>query len=88
MIPDTVYDALDHLLPDLIPAEVLAAYVIFSCHTATQYETAPADARRAEVLIFNSGGSGARPVLDGMNAAAFPSGVMTMPVEQQSRSGR
>jgi len=47
----------------------------------------PADARHAEVLIFNSGGSGARPTLDGLNATAFPSGVMTMPVEATEQVG-
>ena len=48
---------------------------------------APSGARRAEVLTFNSGGSGARPGLDGMNATAFPSGVMTMPVEATEQVG-
>ena len=37
--------------------------------------------------MFNSGGSGARPGLDGMNATAFPSGVMTMPVEATEQVG-
>ncbi len=39
------------------------------------------------MLTFNSGGSGARPTLDGMNATAFPSGVMTMPVEATEQVG-
>ena len=34
-----------------------------------------------EVITFNSGGTGARPLQDGLNATAFPSGVRTMPVE-------
>jgi N-methylhydantoinase B len=34
-----------------------------------------------EVITFNSGGTGARPAQDGLNATAFPSGVRTMPVE-------
>ena len=34
-----------------------------------------------EVITFNSGGTGARPALDGLDATAFPSGVRTMPVE-------
>ena len=34
-----------------------------------------------EVITFNSGGAGARPTLDGLDATAFPSGVRTMPVE-------
>ncbi len=34
-----------------------------------------------EIITFNSGGTGARPTLDGLDATAFPSGVRTMPVE-------
>jgi N-methylhydantoinase B len=34
-----------------------------------------------EVITFNSGGTGARPQRDGLDATAFPSGVRTMPVE-------
>ncbi len=34
-----------------------------------------------EMLQFNSGGTGARPALDGLSATAFPSGVRGMPVE-------
>jgi len=37
--------------------------------------------------MFNSGGAGARPGLDGLNATAFPSGVMTMPVEATEHAG-
>ena len=37
--------------------------------------------------MFNSGGSGARPAYDGLNATAFPSGVMTMPVEATEHAG-
>ncbi len=34
-----------------------------------------------EMITFNSGGTGARPTRDGLDATAFPSGVRTMPVE-------
>ena len=34
-----------------------------------------------EVITFNSGGTGARKTLDGLDGTAFPSGVRTMPVE-------
>jgi N-methylhydantoinase B len=34
-----------------------------------------------EIITFNSGGTGARRTLDGLDATAFPSGVRTMPVE-------
>lgn len=45
------------------------------------------DGRRAEILMFNSGGMGARPQLDGLSATAFPSGVMTMPIEATEHTG-
>ncbi|RVC17021.1 hydantoinase B/oxoprolinase family protein, partial [Mesorhizobium sp. M7A.F.Ca.AU.001.01.1.1] len=39
------------------------------------------------VLMFNSGGMGARPTLDGLSATAFPSGVHTMPIEATEHTG-
>jgi N-methylhydantoinase B len=88
MIPDTVYDALDQLLPDTVPAEGAGCLCNFQLSLRPRTDAfAPADAVRAEVLTFNSGGSGARPTLDGMNATAFPSGVMTMPVEATEQVG-
>lgn len=39
------------------------------------------DAAAFDLLCFNSGGAGARPELDGLNATAFPSGVRALPVE-------
>ena len=88
MVPDTVYNALDKLLPDLVPAEGAGCLCNFQVSLRPRMDApAPEDARRAEVLTFNSGGSGARPSLDGMNATAFPSGVMTMPVEATEQVG-
>ncbi|MEM9798359.1 MAG: hydantoinase B/oxoprolinase family protein [Pseudomonadota bacterium] len=88
MIPDTVYDALDKLLPDTVPAEGAGCLCNFQVSLRPSRDgVAPDDAGRAEVLTFNSGGSGARPTLDGMNATAFPSGVMTMPVEATEHVG-
>ena len=87
-VPDTVYDALDKLLPDLVPAEGAGCLCNFQVSLRPRTDiTAPPEATRAEVLMFNSGGSGARPRLDGMNATAFPSGVMTMPVEATEQVG-
>lgn len=87
-VPDTVYDALDKLVPDLVPAEGAGCLCNFqiSLRPRTDKAASP-DATRAEVLMFNSGGSGARPGFDGMNATAFPSGVMTMPVEATEQVG-
>ena len=88
MVPDTVYDALDKLLPDTVPAEGAGCLCNFQVSLRPRTDdVAPKGAVRAEVLTFNSGGAGARPTLDGMNATAFPSGVMTMPVEATEQVG-
>lgn len=88
MIPDTVYGALDKLLPDMVPAEGAGSLCNFQVSMRPRTDApAPEDARRAEILTFNSGGAGARPGLDGMNATAFPSGVMTMPAEATEQVG-
>ena len=88
MIPDAVYNALDKILPQRVPAEGAGTLCNFQVSLRPRTDQqAPEQAVRAEVLTFNSGGSGARPTLDGMNATAFPSGVMTMPVEATEHSG-
>jgi len=88
MVPDTVYNALDKLLPGVVPAEGAGCLCNFQVSLRPRTDApAPKDAVRSEVLTFNSGGSGARPTLDGMSATAFPSGVMTMPVEATEQVG-
>ncbi|MFK8083037.1 MAG: hydantoinase B/oxoprolinase family protein [Granulosicoccus sp.] len=88
MVPDTVYDALDKILPHTVPAEGAGCLCNFQVSLRPRTDrNAPADAVRSEVLTFNSGGAGARPGLDGLNATAFPSGVMTMPVEATEHTG-
>ncbi|RJE82695.1 hydantoinase B/oxoprolinase family protein [Paracoccus onubensis] len=88
MVPDTVYGALDKLLPETVHAEGAGSLCNFQVSTRPRSDApAPNEALRAEVLAFNSGGAGARPGLDGLNATAFPSGVMTMPVEATEQVG-
>jgi len=81
-VPDAVYDAFDKIVPGLVPAEGAGCLCNFQVSLRPRSDApAPETARRSEVLTFNSGGSGARPMHDGLNATAFPSGVMTMPIE-------
>lgn len=88
MLPDTVYNALDKILPNTVPAEGAGSLCNFQMSVRPRTDTkAPEYAQRGEVLTFNSGGAGARPDLDGMDATAFPSGVMTMPVEATEHAG-
>jgi len=87
-VPDTVYDALDKILPGVVPAEGAGCLCNFQVSLRPRTDVpAPDTAVRSEVLTFNSGGSGARPQHDGLNATAFPSGVMTMPIEATEHAG-
>lgn len=87
-VPDTVYDAFDKIVPGLVPAEGAGCLCNFQVSLRSRTDVpVPADTLRSEVLTFNSGGSGARPEFDGLNATAFPSGVMTMPVEVTEHVG-
>ncbi|MEM7190875.1 MAG: hydantoinase B/oxoprolinase family protein [Pseudomonadota bacterium] len=88
MVPDTVLGALHQILPDFVPAEGCGALCNFQLYFRPRRDgNHGPDAHHAAVLMFNCGGSGARPELDGMNATAFPSGVMTMPVEATEHTG-
>jgi N-methylhydantoinase B len=84
MIPDLVLGALSKALPGRIQAE--GAGALWNIHISVRPE-AGRQGRQAEVLMFNSGGSGARPTLDGMSSTAFPSGVHTMPIEATEQTG-
>ncbi len=87
-VPDAVYNAFDKIVPGLVPAEGAGCLCNFQVSLRPRTDApAPADAQRSEVLTFNSGGSGARPAHDGLNATAFPSGVMTMPIEATEHAG-
>lgn len=84
MVPDVVLGALAQALPGQIQAE--GAGALWNIHISAR-PAAGAEGRRAEVLMFNSGGMGARPTLDGLSATAFPSGVHTMPIEATEHTG-
>lgn len=84
MVPDLVLGALAKALPGEILAEGAAA--LWNIHISARPVTGR-EGRRAEVLMFNSGGMGARPDLDGLSATAFPSGVHTMPIEATEHTG-
>ncbi|MFO1151659.1 MAG: hydantoinase B/oxoprolinase family protein [Alsobacter sp.] len=84
LVPDLVLGAVAKALPGRILAE--GAGALWNIHISVR--PAPgAPGRRAEVLMFNSGGMGARPGLDGLSATAFPSGVHTMPIEATEHTG-
>ena len=89
LVPDAVFGAIHQMQPGSVPAE--GAGALWNLHISLRPlrgPNAPADGgRSAEVLLFNSGGTGARPHRDGLNATAFPSGVQTMSIEATEHTG-
>ncbi len=76
--------ALHRMRPGTVPAEGSSALWIVQLGANPVEGAAPAPGeapRSAQILMFNSGGTGDRPALDGMSATAFPSGVHTMSSE-------
>jgi len=89
-VPDAVLGALAKMAPHLAPAE--GAGALWNIHISVRplpgAGPSPGEPlQSAEVLMFNSGGSGARATLDGLNATAFPSGVHAVSVEATEHTG-
>lgn len=84
-VTDLCFGAIAEVLPSVIPAEGASALWNFQ---ASARSADPADPKPpVEMLMFNSGGTGARPRLDGLTATAFPSGVRTMSTEATEQIG-
>jgi N-methylhydantoinase B len=89
-VPDTVLGALAVMQPELALAE--GAGALWNIHVSVRPVADAMDItgeglQRAEILMFNSGGGGARAKLDGLNATAFPSGVHSVSVEATEQVG-
>ena len=82
MLPDVVLGCLNQIIPDRVPAEGTSCLwnpVLMGGHGVVD---GPDQRGRAFAMnTFHTGGTGARPAKDGLNATAFPSGVRNTPVE-------
>jgi N-methylhydantoinase B len=78
-LPDLVLGALHQAMPDSVPAEGSSA--LWNIQISSRPVASTSKLLNSEVLMFHSGGTGARPKDDGLSATAFPSGVSTMSVE-------
>ncbi len=80
MLPDAVFGCLAQALPERVPAEGTSS--LWNLLATGPWRPEAADADGTFIMMsFHSGGAGARPDQDGLNATAFPSGVRNMPVE-------
>ncbi|MBE9605280.1 hydantoinase B/oxoprolinase family protein [Acetobacteraceae bacterium H6797] len=82
-LPDAVFACLGQAMPDRVPAAGSSVLWTVQLRGGPEVVDAAGRAgRRAyEAVFFNSGGTGARPGMDGLDGTAFPAGVRAMPVE-------
>ena len=85
LVPDVILGALHKAIPDTVPAE--GASALWNIQISARASDPQSDLPNREILMFNSGGTGARPRIDGLSATAFPSGVSTMSVEATEHVG-
>ena len=83
--PMSCLGALHQAMPGTVPAE--GASALWNIQISARPSDPASGLPNREVLMFNSGGTGARPSLDGLSATAFPSGVSTMSVEATEHVG-
>jgi N-methylhydantoinase B len=85
LLPDLMMGCLHQAVPDRVTAEGASALWNPPLRGGTAVSGQARGNRPVaddfEIITFNSGGTGARPNSDGLDATAFPSGVRTMPVE-------
>ncbi|WP_299779524.1 hydantoinase B/oxoprolinase family protein [uncultured Roseobacter sp.] len=79
MTPDLVYGCLSQAVPDRVPAE--GASCMYDLPLRHVAETALNGGETFALELVFSGGTGARPGLDGLSATAFPSGVWGSQIE-------
>ena len=87
MLPDVVFGCLAQAVPDRVPAEGAGSMwnpMFRGGPTAVDPAIAAENSDLGpdfDVILFNTGGTGGRPTMDGLTTTAFPSGVQTPPVE-------
>jgi N-methylhydantoinase B len=85
LLPDLMMGCLHQAVPERVTAEGASALWNPPLRGGASVSGQARGNRKVvpefEIITFNSGGTGARPLSDGLDATAFPSGVRTMPVE-------
>ena len=79
MLPDVVFGCLEQAVPERVPAE--GASCLWNLTFRGEARQRANRSRLFAVTAVTNGGTGARPVKDGLSATAYPSGVRGTPVE-------
>jgi N-methylhydantoinase B len=75
LLPGLIFNALEKSMPDRLMADGAASIWI------TMFRGRKASAEPYTFMLFQCGGTGARPTKDGLNNVGFPSGVAGVPAE-------
>jgi N-methylhydantoinase B len=79
MLPDVVFGCFEQAVPERVPAEGASALWNLTFRGETRERSN--QGRLFAVTAVTNGGTGARPMKDGLSATAYPSGVRGTPVE-------
>lgn len=83
LVPDSIFGCLHQLLPGRVPAEGTGS--LWGLKAGAGHGLTDSAYKNKQtpftLMSLHSGGAGARPGLDGLNATPFPSGVKNVPVE-------
>ena len=79
MLPDVVFGCLAQVVPERVPAE--GASCLWNLTVRGVTDRGSNDGRLFIITAVTNGGTGARPIKDGLSATAYPSGVRGTPVE-------
>ena len=79
MLPDVVFGCLEQVSPDRVPAE--GASCLWNLIFRGEHRRRTNQTNIFTITAVTNGGTGGRPVKDGLSATAYPSGVRGTPVE-------
>lgn len=79
MLPDVVFGALRQAIPARVPAEGTSC--LFNLNMRGETDDDGLGNYGFTMTVTSNGGTGARPMKDGLSATAYPSGVKGTPVE-------
>ncbi len=79
MLPDVVFGCFEQAVPERVPAE--GASALWNLTFRGEARARSNQASLFTVTAVTNGGTGARPMKDGLSATAYPSGVRGTPVE-------
>jgi N-methylhydantoinase B len=81
MLPDVVFGCLEQVVPERVPAEGASCLWNLTFRGESGLKSNQGQGALFTITAVTNGGTGARPIKDGLSGTAYPSGVRGTPVE-------